>query len=214
MTHHEFANIIRAKVATLAKAGALAFLASAAACGAVDPEGIVDTQSSALADGAHFGPYRFDGDPTDDGTCGSWAVDTFERSFNLVQHPDGTLSFITKEEGTFVTLAGQSPDACDPVTGDQGQGHIPAGITGHLQGSHVVTGVHAPNFNQHGCDNGACQTCSDWAINVLGAPNITVDSDAFHAEYVADPNQNLAQGAWHNASPQYGGNRGDIRSQP
>ena len=223
MTNHESGRNIALKVARIGRLGSLAVLVSVAACAAVDPAGeeaaapasgesTVAIQSE-LAGGSHFGPYRFDGDPTDEGTCGNWAIDTFERSFNLVQHPDGTLSFTTKDAGTFVTLAGQSPDACDPSS-DHPDGHIDAGITGHVNGSHLVSGIRAPNYNPHGCDNGACQTCGDWAVNVLGAPDITVDSDTFIAEYVADPNQNLAQTAWHNASPQYGGNHGDIRNQP
>jgi hypothetical protein len=42
MTNHEFAKIIPAKFAIVARVGALAFLASAAACSAADPEGAVD----------------------------------------------------------------------------------------------------------------------------------------------------------------------------
>jgi hypothetical protein len=197
------------------RAGLIACVVFAAACSGVDPAAPeVGIASEAPGDGWHFGPYVFDGDPTDEGTCGAWAIDSFQRSFNLVQHPDGTLSFVTNDDGTFVTLAGPSPDACDPATGDHGEGRLDAGITGHMHGKSVATGVHAPSFNLHGCDNGACRTCGDFAVNVLGAPNITVDSATFVAEYVADPHQNLAQGAWHNASPEYGGNHGDIRSTP
>ena len=176
--------------------------------------GDIGVVSESLHASWHFGPYRFDGDPTDDGTCGVWATDTFDRSFSVAQNPDGTLSFVTDDVGTFVTLAGPSPDACDPRSGDNGVGHIEAGITGRIRGSNIVSGVHAPNFNPHGCDNDACQTCGDWAVKVLGAPNITVDSEAFITEYIADAQQALTATTWRNASPQYGGNHGDIRSTP
>src|ERR1700688_4358536 len=72
--------------------------------------------ATASQDAVHFGPIdSFSGDS---GTCGpDWANDTYKRVFDASTSPniDGTYnvteSFIA---GRFVTLAGSSPDACDP----------------------------------------------------------------------------------------------------
>jgi hypothetical protein len=175
----------------------------------VAPTGIVYA-----ANGYHWGPYPFSGNPTDIGTCGGWATDTFQRSFDVQRNPDGTYAVQTHDDGTFVTLAGQSPDACDPKTGDGGAGRVAAGITGRTTGTTDYSSVVAPSFNPHGCDDGACSTCADWLAKVLGSDSRSVGTHTFNGDYVADPGQALTARNWHNASPELGGNHGDIRSTP
>ena len=56
----------------------------------------------------------------DNGTCGNqWATDTSTRKWSVKKNKDGTFRVERKDKGTFVTLAGQSPGACD-TTGKHG----------------------------------------------------------------------------------------------
>ena len=78
-----------------------------------------------------FGPYA--SNSPDSGTCGNtWANDTMNRVFNVdtVQNPDLTFN-VTEEfkNGTFVTLAGSSPEGCGKDFG----GTVGAGVTGKFK---------------------------------------------------------------------------------
>jgi hypothetical protein len=70
---------------------------------------------------------------TDNGTCGNaWATDTIKRTYVVKKHKDGSYTLTRFDRGHFVTLAGQSPGACD-TTGAHGQ-TIKAGVEGRLKG--------------------------------------------------------------------------------
>ena len=77
-----------------------------------------------------FGPYA-SGSP-DSSVCGNdWATDTFTRTYIVTPQSNGSFSVTELFNGTFVTLAGFSPNDC-AVT-------IPAGITGRLWGNEAFT---------------------------------------------------------------------------
>src|SRR5690349_9785133 len=59
----------------------------------------------------HYGPYP-SGSP-DSGTCGDWANDTFDRDFT-VRTSNGETTVVEQfKNGSFVTMSGPSPGACD-----------------------------------------------------------------------------------------------------
>jgi hypothetical protein len=69
----------------------------------------------------------------DNGTCGNpWATDTSTRTWSVKKNKDGTFRVTRKDKGTFVTLQGQSPGACD-TTGRHGH-LVNAGIKGKFHG--------------------------------------------------------------------------------
>ncbi|HXH88725.1 MAG TPA: hypothetical protein VNI55_08985 [Gaiellaceae bacterium] len=82
---------------------------------------------------------------TDNGSCGTpWATDVVKRTFVVKQNRDGSSTLTRRDRGTFTTLPGRSPGACDP-TGRHGQ-TVRAGVTGKLVG--FITGkVTGGTFN-------------------------------------------------------------------
>jgi hypothetical protein len=69
----------------------------------------------------------------DKGTCGNkWATDTSKRTWSVKKGKNGTFRVERKDKGTFVTVADQSPGACD-TTGKHGK-LVTAGIQGKFRG--------------------------------------------------------------------------------
>jgi hypothetical protein len=161
----------------------------------------------------HFGPFA--GASPDSGTCGNdWAVDTFTRNFVVHQNGDGTFRLVEFfSDGTFVTTGPQSPGACE--TGSKHGSTVFPGVTGHLGGflNGAITGTTA--FNPNGCHTaGACNTTRGFVAAVFG-PGAQYGcvsgpgSCSFFFGY-ASSDQRLIFHHWINASPDLGGNRGDI----
>lgn len=161
-------------------------------------------------DSVHFGPIS--SGSTDSGTCGpDWATDTYKRVFDAstVPNPDGTYtvteSFIA---GRFVTMAGSSPGACN-TPGTNNGGTIAAGVEGSFNGTFLIivsNGTFNPNAT---CDTG-CDTTAGFVATVYGAAaarQVTTFQFSYHAN-----GPDLSQREWHNASPDEGGNSGDIRN--
>jgi hypothetical protein len=163
---------------------------------------------TASPDSVHFGPIN-SGSP-DSGTCGNdWANDTFKRVFDASTSPNRGTYTVTESfiAGRFVTMAGPSPDACDP-SGTAGS-TIGAGVTGSFNGTFqiVITGG---TFNPSAtCDTG-CDTTAHFVATVYGAA-ATYDVPSFSFTYHAN-GPDLIQREWVNASADQGGNHGDIRS--
>jgi hypothetical protein len=105
----------------------------AGATGATGPAGASGVNSPLV-----FGPY--DSGSPDSSVCGNdWANDTFTRTYIVTPQPDGSFSVTELFRGTFVTLAGFSPNDCG-VT-------IPAGITGQFYGNEAFTIPVGADFN-------------------------------------------------------------------
>ena len=171
---------------------------------------IAPTAALAAQPARHFGP--FDSASPDSGTCGNdWANDTFKRKFDAATAPNTDGSYTVVESfisGRFVTVAGPSPDACDP-TGTAGS-TIGAGVTGNFSGSFTVVvsgGTYNPNA---ACTQATCSTTAGFVAAVYGAA-ATWDVTSFGLTYHAN-GPGLIQREWTNASADQGGNSGDIRS--
>src|SRR5450759_3973093 len=116
-----------------------------------------------------------------------------------------TESFIS---GRFVTVAGPSPDSCDP-TGTKGT-TIGDGVTGSFNGNFLVVVTDGVFNSDATCDPTSCGTTAAFLATVYGAGatfNVTSFGFTYHANG-PDPNQR----EWSNASADQGGNGGDIRS--
>ena len=182
-------------------AAALALIPMAAAA----DEGQGDSQD--------YGPFA--GASPDSGTCGpDWAADTFTRNFSVHRNADGTFRLVENfSDGEFVTTGPQSPGACQG--GSNHGSTVLSGITGRFGGflNGTITGTTA--YNQNGCDTpGACNTTSGFVLAVFG-PGAEYGcvsgpgSCSFFFGYSSrDPR--LIYRHWINASPDLGGNRGDI----
>jgi len=143
------------------------------------------------------GPFA--GSSPDSGTCGNdWANDTFDRLFG------STPSHFTEkfEHGTFVTVAGKSPGACE--NGDNGN-TVVAGVTGTFSGSFVDASVSgATQFTPGACTQATCGTTAGFVHTVYG-PGASYEVNDFNFDYhVCDGR------SWRNASSNHGGNQGDI----
>jgi hypothetical protein len=147
-------------------AGALAL----AAVGLADPGKNGKTPKSGHA------KFTFAMTTTDNGSCGNtWANDTETRTYSVKDNGDGTFRVRRMEKGTFVTLAGQSPGACE-TSGKHGQAVL-AGVQGKFVG-YLVGTVTAASFNPNAiCAAGA--DCSSRAgfIATYFAPGATYSCD-------------------------------------
>ncbi|HET6310391.1 MAG TPA: hypothetical protein VFH00_05250 [Candidatus Nitrosotalea sp.] len=157
----------------------------------------------------HFGPIA-SGSP-DSGTCGpDWANDTYNRDFFAASTPTNGTYSVTEffNQGRFVTMAGRSPGACNTATDTHGM--IIAGVRGSFGGSFGIV-VSGGTFNPNAlCDQATCGTTKAFVATVYGA-GATYDIPTFEFTYNAR-GEDLLQRMWHNASPDRGGNYGDIRS--
>src|SRR5450759_4599623 len=137
----------------------------------------------------------------DIGTCNNvWAEDTLNKTFALFANPTsgtGTYSLEVKEQGTFVSIPGSSPGACEEVVPTGAT--IPAGVTGKLtsQWDNTVTARTQPN-SKPDCSNDACATSGGFLDAVFGSGNWTKGEWSWNAHYTApaghgtwfDPNVN------------------------
>lgn len=127
-------------------AGALAFTAT----GTADPgDG---------GKGKKHGKNRFTFTITteDNGSCGTpWATDVLTRTYAVKANKDGTFTLRRTDRGSFTTLAGRSPGACD-TTGKHGE-TVRAGIKGKVVG-YLVGTVKASSFNKNATCVAACFT--------------------------------------------------------
>lgn len=161
----------------------------------------------------HYGPYA-SGSP-DSGTCGpDWANDTFDRDFTVHRPATGQITVVEQfKNGSFTTIEGPSPGACETNPG----GTLKAGVTGSMHGYFIIS-----------LPPGTAQTSYD-ASCVAGlplAPCTTTDfidthftpacygaglcsATTFFDHYVST-DQSLIEHEWKNASPDRGGNSGDI----
>jgi hypothetical protein len=157
----------------------------------------------------HYGP--FPSTSLDSGTCGNnWAEDTFDRHFTVHNNRDGTFTVVEQfKRGSFVTIAGASPGACQ-LDGSPG-GTIVAGKTGNMHGYLIITVTGTQTSTDPACEPGSppapCTTGGFIASHFTGG--FTISTFFFH--YSAG-DQNLLEHEWKNASTDRGGNHGDIRS--
>jgi len=165
----------------------------------------------------HYGPYTT---PDTDSGCGidPWNNETFDRHFTVKSNHDGTFTVVEQfKDGTFTTIGTQSPgELCPEKNEPAGLATVNPGITGSMHGYFIISNVGAYTSHSPFCDAGAmtdvgCNTTK--FINTHFAPcypvTCTVGTYFFH--YAAG-DQGLVEHEWRNASPDRGGNNGDISS--
>jgi hypothetical protein len=174
--------------------------------------------SAASGKETHLGPYA--STSVDNGSCGvPWANDTFDRDFKVKDNGDGT--FLVREEfknGSFVTIGGVSPGACE-TDSNHGATVLP-GVTGTMHG--VLEGtVTAATFDASGCTavGADCSTTQGFLLAVFGVAgpatftcNLGYAGCTFRFEYAAG-DQGLLYHHWEDASTNPPGGeifRGDI----
>lgn len=143
----------------------------------------------------------------DSGTCGNnWATDTLARTYSVKKSSDGTYRLIAFDRGTFTTVAGQSPGACDK--GDSHHGAtVTAGITGHM-GGFVTAKISGGTFN-------AAATCAtvcdrDAFVAAFFGSSAHQSVDKFVYGYMSK-DSTLTKHVWVNGgSATESHNRGDI----
>ncbi len=180
--------------------------------------------SSSGTSTTHYGPFA-SGSP-DSGTCGNnWADDTYNRHFTVFSNKDdGSLLVVEQfKDGSFLTpsttppVTNQSLGACNTSPTGNG-GTVAVGIHGSFHGYFVIplpTGTTQTSYDPScvaGSPSSPCTTTE--FINTHFTPacyptTCTVTTFFFH--YAAG-DQGLIDHEWQNASPDRGGNTGDIRS--
>jgi hypothetical protein len=167
----------------------------------LNPTGMTPTQ--------HYGSFP-SGSP-DSGTCGNdWAEDTFDRDFTVRSNGNGTYTVVEQfKNGSFMTNPGPSPGGCETNLG----GTLTGGETGSMHGYFIVSNVGMQTSTSPSCDatgnNADCTTAT--FINTHFAPcypfSCTVTT---YFDHYAAGDQGLLYHEWKNASPDRGGDNGDI----
>src|SRR5438552_15376278 len=108
---------------------------------------LVNSSAAPASRDQHFGPFTLT--TADNGTCGLWATDTFDRFWNVHNNGDGTFSVDEQDKnGSFVTLGGDSPGGCEP--GSKHGSTVDAGVDGTFIG-YVYYTVTGGSYNPAGC---------------------------------------------------------------
>ena len=103
----------------------------------------------------------------DNGSCGTpWANDVITRTYSVKENKNGTFTLRRTDRGTFTTLEGKSPGACD-TTGKHGHA-VRAGVKGKF-GGYLVGTVKATSFNPKAHCVDACFTDTFLATFFTGA---------------------------------------------
>jgi hypothetical protein len=180
----------------------------ATAAAPLDPPGSNGTQ--------HYGPYP--SGSTDSGTCGvDWATDAFDRHFTVKHNSDGTINVVEQfKNGSFVTNPVPSPGSCDTTDGSP-PGLVNGGITGSMQGYFIIplpagtTQTSTDSSCVAGSPSTPCTTTGFINTHFTPCYDVTCQVTTFFFHYAAG-DQGLVEHEWKNASPDRGGNHGDIRS--
>jgi hypothetical protein len=147
----------------------------------------------------HFGPYA--SNSPDEGTCGNtWANDTFDRLYTVKTKPKNGVYNVVEQfkNGTFATLEGPSPGACDTNPG----GTLSGTVTGKMHGSFSLV-VSGGTYNSGASCELPCHT-AEFVADFFGA-GATYTVPSYDLKYTAKKH-----GVWKNASADKGGNSGDI----
>jgi hypothetical protein len=160
----------------------------------------------------HLGPFLVN--TTDGGSCGnSWANDTFERRYTIISNGGGNFTVKEQDKGTFVTIAGASPGACE-ATSNHGA-FVSAGIAGNIEGSADFT-VNSATYNPNGCNANPslCATRGGFVTAVFPGAGGNLTFTAFNFEY-SSSDQSLAFHHWQDKSDQAVNDKfeGDIANQ-
>lgn len=175
----------------------------------LDPVSVAPTQ--------HYGPYS--SSSPDSSTCGgNWATDTFNRHFTVrTSRTSGEISVFEQfKDGSFVTMAGPSPAACDATYTNHGT-IVSGGVDGSMHGYFIVPlppGTVQTSNSQY-CDavamtNTSCDTAT--FIDTHFTPcygAFACSATTFFFDYAAGA-QGLLYHDWKNASTDRGGNTGDV----
>ena len=118
---------------------------------------------------------------TDRGTCQTheWATIVVKRTYVVKKHRDGSYTLTRFDRGTFVTLAGQSPGACD-TTGAHGQ-TIRAGVEGRLRG-YIRGTVTGGTFDKNATCTGPECGFRDVFLKTFFGPNAQYSCDTNSAD--------------------------------
>jgi hypothetical protein len=173
--------------------------------------------ASSSGSATHYGPYP--STSPDSGTCGNdWATDTFDRHFT-VKHNHGTYTVVQQfKNGSFVTMVGPSPGACDLDEPENTGGTVNGGIVGGMSGYFIIPlpssttqTSDSPFCNALLSSNAGCTTTTFINTHFTACYPATCPVTTFFFRYNAG-DQQLVEHEWKNASDDRGGNHGDIRS--
>jgi hypothetical protein len=166
----------------------------------------------------HYGPYTT---PDSDSGCGfePWNSEVFDRHFTVKSNHDGTYTVVEQfKNGSFTTIEGMSPgELCPEKNEPASVAFVDGGVMGSMHGYFIISNVGMQTSTSPSCDantpsNPVCNTTIFINSHFAGACYpATCQAGTFFFHYAAG-DQGLVEHEWKNASPDRGGNNGDISS--
>jgi hypothetical protein len=140
--------------------GALSYTAAAYACdgGHHDDGKKSEVKGVSVAFHSHSGTFRYTTNlvSPDTGCDGHvWANDTIKRTYTVKKNDDGSYRLTAFDRGTFVTVAGASPQGCANADNTHHGSTVTAGITGHL-GGYLTQTITGGTFNANATCAAVC----------------------------------------------------------
>lgn len=132
-------------------------------------------------------------DIADTGTCNNtWAIDSYNKFYTLIQTGSNAYSIQSSENGTFVSSAGDSPGACE--SGTNNGNTVGAGVTGTTVQlwTNTLTATTSPNSSPNCAANSNCEGASNYLNAVFGSGNWTLSPTWNETGYYATNNN----GTW------------------
>ena len=149
---------------------------------------------------AAHGKFTFTFATTDNGSCGTaWANDTTRRTFSVKDNGNGTFTLTQRDRGTFTTIGGTSPGACE-TTSHHGK-TVRAGVSGKLVALLRGT-VSGGTFNRNAtCAGTDCGSTATFLATFFGASaqfscNTNSTDCKFNFNYTASHHQSLLIRHW------------------
>ena len=161
----------------------------------------ISSSHAASSSGTRTYKVHVTNDP-DSGTCGNtWATDAFNRVF-VVKLNNPYVFTELFQNGTFRTMPGSSPGACEfaPDANTVGDN-----VVGTFHGNEPNVTVTGGTFNPSAtCTTATCGTTTGFCTTVYG-PTAVCTVSSFDFDYSTPEN-----GGWHDGSSDLGGINGDI----
>lgn len=161
-------------------------------------QGDNDSQGDRVAFHRHHHGFRFTTTITspDTGTCNDnvWANDVATRTYVVRKNADGSYRLTAFDRGTFTTVAGKSPEACNSANPNHGA-TVAAGIKG-FYGGYLTENITGGTFNAKATCAAPCTRAAFVSAFFGASAKENLDANVKYAYLYVSKDPSLKFHAW------------------